>query len=138
MEKQDNDKIKLYASRANEIEPTKALAILCDIFIENCGISLGTRTVAENAMFYWTKRWREEKPDLPKNIGLHDVLSHPSEEYKENKDFIDKYDVTILDDEELSDICSEMIEETSDETTRIALCAGVQYILDLQFDWEED
>lgn len=135
MGKQDNEKIKFYASRANEVEPTKALGILCDIYIENCGISLGTRTVAENAIFYWTNRWREEKPDLTERIGLHDVLSLLSDEYKENKEFIDKYDVTILDDEELSDICSEMIEETSDETTRIALCAGVQYILDLPFDW---
>ncbi len=135
MVQKENDIIKSYASRANEIEPTKALGVLCDIFIENCGISLGTRTVAENAMFYWTNRWREVKLDLPKNIGLHDVLALLSEEYKENKEFIDKYDVTILDDDELYDICCDMVDETPDESTRIALCAGVQYILDLPSEW---
>ncbi len=131
MVQKDYDKIKSYASRANEIPAIKALKLLCDIYIENCGISLGNRTVAVNAMCYWINRWSEVKPDIPKNMGLHDVLSLLSEEYKANKEFIDKYDVTILDDDGLARICRSMIEETRDEHTRIALSAGVQYIIEM-------
>lgn len=124
-----SETLKSYASRAAEIEATAALDILSDIYIDNCGISLGTRTVAENAAFYWIHRWQEENIELNKRMGLYDVMALRSERYRQNKEQIDRYDVTILQDSDLYQICMSMVEETQDETTRIALCAGVLYVL---------
>ena len=68
-----------YADRADEVEVTDALDILSQIYIDNCGISLSERTVAENASFFWIKRWRLRNPDLPERMGLHDVMEMRSE-----------------------------------------------------------
>lgn len=134
MDREEEDIIEYYALREKEIEPTQALRILCRLYIENCGVSLGNRTVAENAMYFWKKRWKQENPNLRKAISLDEVLSAHSEEYKQNKAYIDKFDVTILNDEELVTISNSIIEEISDERSRIAICAGVKYILDLGRD----
>lgn len=135
-ESYDKDEtLKSYAQRADEIETTKALDILCDIYMDNCGISLGTRTVAENAIFYWIHRWQQENPSLPQSMGLYDVMELRSEKYKEDKEFYDKYDVTILSGEDLYRICMDMVDENPDDTTRIVLCAGVLNVLDLTDDF---
>lgn len=125
-----SERLKSYAKRADEIETTKALDILCDIYLTNCGISLGTRTVAENAIHYWIHRWQQENTQLPRYMGLYKVMALRSERYKEDKAFYDKYDVTILDADDLYRICMEMVDEIHDDTARIALCAGVLDWLD--------
>lgn len=129
-----DETLKSYAQRADEIETTKALDILSDIYMDNCGISLGTRTAAENAIFYWIHRWQQEDPSLPKKMGLYDVMQLRSEKYKEDKEFYDRYDVTILDGDALYRICMEMLNDYPDDITRIALCAGVLNVLDLTDD----
>lgn len=122
--------LKSYVQRADEIETTTALDILCDIYMANCGVSLGTRTVAENAIHYWIHRWQQENPKLPRHMGLYKVMALRSERYKEDKEFYDKYDVTILDADDLYRICMEMVDESHDDIARIALCAGVLSWLD--------
>ena len=42
-----------YANRAEEITPQRALDILIDIYIDNCGISAGERSLADYASEYW-------------------------------------------------------------------------------------
>lgn len=121
-----------YAARADELEPTVALDVLSDIYIDNCGISLSDRTAAENAAFFWIRRWRELQPELPEHMGLYDVMAKRSERYRSEKERIDKYDVTVIEGCELHEICMAMMSEyVGEDTMRIALCAGLK-------DWIAD
>lgn len=112
--------------RADEINVEKALDLLIEIFLDNCGMSLSVRTVAENASFYWIERWRENHPELPKDLGMFEAMKLRSERYLKEKERFDKYDITVLQPMDLHKICLEMIDETDDITEPIALAAGVR------------
>ena len=99
--------------------------MLIELFLDNCGISISVRTVAENASFFWIERWRENHPELPKDLGLFEAMKLRSERYLKEKERFDKYDITVLQPMDLHKICLEMIDETDDITEQITLAAGV-------------
>lgn len=116
-----------YAMRADEVEPEKALQILFNIYINNCDISSGIRTLAENASYFWIKRWQQENPQSDKELTFYDAMDMMSEYYRGNKEEIDKYDITYLDKESLTETCKMYAKDyTDDETDRIVLFAGIK------------
>ena len=128
----DNE-IKNYALRADGIDAGDAMDVLIRMYLDNCGISLTDRTLAENAIHFWIARWRESHPELSKNTGLYDMMDLRSEKYRNNKDFYDRYDVTCIDAEDSLRYCQDMLRDYTDDITRIALCAGILYWQEIDF-----
>ena len=127
-----------YASRADEITNEEAMDILISLYIENCGISISDRTMAENAIHFWKDRWLAEHPELDmKDCGLYDLMQMRSEEYRKYKKNIDEYDITVLNAKELNRYTVQFQAELYDEKERIALCAGILNWLKDRIEFEE-
>ena len=118
-------RLKELAGRADEVDTCVAIDLLITIYLDNCGISISTRTVAENASFFWIERWKKVNHELPEEPGIYDVMQIRSEEYRKYKEQYDEYDITYLNSNDLQRICLEMIDETSNLEEQIALAAGV-------------
>ena len=122
----DTEIIEQLASRSSEITPAEALDKLIEVYIENCGVSTGMRTVADYAADYWIKAWKRTCPDVPDDVVvLYDVMPLRSAYYRTHREEIDEYDTTIMSKEELGEVCLEMVAETADLRTQIALSAGI-------------
>lgn len=122
-------RFKEYVKKADDITPEAALDILIEIYINACGSSLGERTVARYAADFWIWRYREEHPKLPEKMNFRDVMELRSEEYRRNKENIDKYTCGCTDPREIIRISVEMLDDYEDENTRIALCSGIFWFL---------
>lgn len=130
----DDGQMCYYAMRANEIAPTKALQILFEIYIDNCGISTGIRTLAENASYFWIEKWKENNPQVRGNMTFFDAMEIISEYYRENKEEIDKYDITYLNEAGLIETCKMYARDYTDsETDRIVLFAGIKDFIKKQY-----
>lgn len=127
--------IEEYGQYADEVKPETALHILSKIYIDNCGVSIGTRTVAEESAFIWIVRWKSADPTAPQDIStLHQFMELKSDYYKKNREWIDKYDIMYLEPEDFQRISVEMMNETDDRATKIALAAGAYYSLQRSLD----
>lgn len=123
-----------YALRANEIAPVQALQTLFDIYIDNCGMSTGIRTLAENASFFWIEKWLKDNPQSEKEISFYDAMDLMSERYREDKEEIDNYDITYLNKEQLKETCEMYAHDyTNNEADRIVLYAGVNDFIKKQY-----
>lgn len=114
-----------YASRKDEITPRPALDILIDIYIDNCGVSEGERSLADYASEYWREKLSETMPQVAECDSFEDVMDLLSERFRANREEITKYDISFLSDEGLHEVCKEFIEFSNDEEANIAVCAGV-------------
>ena len=114
-----------YANRAEEIIPQRALDILIDIYIDNCGISASERSLADYASEYWREKLSETMPQVSECQCFEDVMELLSERFRANREEITKYDIVFLSDEGLQEVCKEFIEFSNDEEANIAVCAGV-------------
>lgn len=127
-----------YCLRSDEVDAGEALDRLIEIYIDACGISLGERTVAFNAAYYWIWKYRKENPALTFNMDFRTVMELRSEEYRKYKEDIDKYGVSGMDPVELLRICNLMLDDYDDEETLIALCRGILFVLKLVTEGELD
>lgn len=118
-------RITEYANRSEEIAPKRALSILIDIYIDNCGISAGERSLADYASEYWREKLSETMPQISECYCFEDVMELLSERFRVNKEEITKYDIDFFSDEGLHEVCKEFIEFSDDEEANIAVCAGV-------------
>jgi hypothetical protein len=105
----------------------KALTLLTQAYISQCGISLGLRTVIYCAAEPWQERlaWL----DLPlsamarKEPFVH-LMPHITSEYA--PDEYDDYDITAIENDELLRICLQEIKNKEfDETTLEVICWGI-------------
>ena len=111
--------IEDYAKRGAQCDIMKALTLLTQAYISQCGISLGVRTLIYCASEPWQERlaWL----DLPlsemarKEPFVH-MMPHITSEYDPEE--YDDYDITAIENDELLRIC---LQETKikefDETT---------------------
>lgn len=115
--------IEEYAKRGAQ----KALTLLTQAYISQCGISLGLRTVIYCAAEPWQERlaWL----DLPlsamarKEPFVH-LMPHITSEYA--PDEYDDYDITAIENDELLRICLQEIKiKEFDETTLEVICWGI-------------
>lgn len=116
-----------YARKAGSVAPEDALSYLAEMYIDNCGVSTGLRSLADYCSVYWIERLKQlDGKDFASKYGdaqiLPELLPFFSEAYTEE---IDDYDITFLTDVELRDMLIEELQEASDERTKIILCAGV-------------
>ena len=120
-----DNRLMEYASRAEEITPQRALDMLIDIYIDNCGISSGERTLADYAAEYWREKLSETMPQVAECDYFEDVMELLSEKFRANREEITKYDIVFLSDEGLQEVCKEFIEFSNDEVANTVVCAGV-------------
>ena len=119
--------IEEYAKRGAQCDVMKALTLLTQAYISQCGISLGLRTVIYCAAEPWQERlaWL----DLPlsamarKEPFVH-LMPHITSEYA--PDEYDDYDITAIENDELLRICLQEIKiKEFDETTLEVICWGI-------------
>lgn len=123
------DIIGNYLGKGAEIEVMKALRLLTEAYIQECGISLGYRTVVYNAAEEWQERlaWMDlPLSEMARKEPFINLMPHISKEYIPER--YDKYDITGMSDEEMIDCCREIVEEQEfDENTLAVLCWGIQH-----------
>lgn len=119
--------IEDYAMRGAQCDVMKALTLLTQAYISQCGISLGGRTVVSYAADMWQERlaWL----DLPlsemarKEPFVH-LMPHITSEYDTEE--YDDYDITCMENDELLRGCYQMIKgKEFDETTLEVLSWGI-------------
>lgn len=121
-------RIEKYAERGAEVDVMEALLLLTRAYIQECGISLGNRTVVYNAADAWQERlvWQ----DLPLSAMARrepfvKVMPYITDEYAPEK--YDEYDIVGMNDDELLRCCSEIIDDREfDERTLEVICWGIQ------------
>lgn len=123
------DIIGNYLGKGAEIEVMEALRLLTEAYIQECGISLGYRTVVYNAAEEWQERlaWMDlPLSEMARKEPFINLMPHISKEYIPER--YDKYDITGMSDEEMIDCCREIVEEQEfDENTLAVLCWGIQH-----------
>lgn len=123
------DIIGNYLGKGAEIEVMEALRLLTEAYIQECGISLGYRTVVYNAAEEWQERlaWMDlPLSEMARKGPFINLMPHISKEYIPER--YDKYDITGMSDEEMIDCCREIVEEQEfDENTLAVLCWGIQH-----------
>lgn len=124
-----DSRFKEYGEKAYTTDPGEALDCLIEIYINACGVSLGDRTIAWYAAYYWICRYKDENPDLPKTLKFKDVMKLRSAEYNLYQEDIDKYGITFLDPEDIVRIGSLMLDDYPDDLSRTALSMGIIFYL---------
>lgn len=119
--------IEEYAKRGEQCDVMKALTLLTQAYISQCGISLGGRTVVYCAAEPWQERlaWLDlPLSEMARKEPLVMLMPHISKEYIP-EDY-DDYDITSMNEEELLDVCYLMIRGNEfDETTLAVICWGI-------------
>ena len=119
--------IESYAKKGESHDVMSALTLLTKAYIDQCGVSLGSRTVIYCAAEQWLERlaWL----DLPlsamaRKEALVTVMPYITSDYDPEK--YDDYDIAAMNKEELMDGCMEMIRSGEyDELTNELLCWGI-------------
>lgn len=116
-----------YARKVESVNPEDALRYLAQMYIDNCGVSTGLRSLADYCSVFWIERLKRlEGKDFALKYGdaqtLPALLPFFSDDYTEE---IDEYDITFLTDVELRNMLIDELQEAPDEKTKIILCAGV-------------
>lgn len=120
-----------YSRKWGSVDPEEALCYLAEMYIDNCGVSIGLRSFADYCSVFWIDRLKHA---ADKNFGLmygdsehlFELLPFLSDKYTKE---IDKYDISFMTAVELRDILVDELESAPDEKIKIILCAGVCNIL---------
>ena len=120
--------IKNFSERGAETDVMEALLLLTRAYIQECGISMGNRTVVYNAADAWLEKlaWL----DLPLSAMARTepfvkIMPYITEEY--SPEDYDEYDIIGMNDDELLRCCSEIIYDREfDEKTLEVLCWGIR------------
>ena len=113
--------------KGGKMDPIHAMKLLTKLYMDNCGISLGERTLAYDAGSGWLKKYIEDNPEQTEwddHTCFVDVMPAICADY--DKDVYDSYDIgcsTIEEEREMA-----IYSATSfDSDTAAALCWGIQY-----------
>jgi len=106
-----------------------ALNLLCDAYIDMCGVSAGARTVYHKAGDGWKKKLGESKHELAldaRNHSLTDLFSYINKRYIAEE--YNEYDISPMPEQQYVEIAEELLRENSDnEELAKALCAGIVF-----------
>jgi hypothetical protein len=111
-----------------DMDPIHAMKLLTKLYMDNCGISLGERTMAYDAGSGWLEKYIEENPEQTewdKNTCFVDVMPAICADY--DKEHYDRYDIGCMTIEEERDYVIYNV-EAYDEDTAAALCCGIEHI----------
>ena len=113
--------------KGRKMDPIHAMKLLTKLYMDNCGISLGERTLAYDAGSGWLKKYIEDNPEQTEwdnHTCFVDVMPAICADY--DKEVYDHYDIgcsTIEEEREMA-----IYSATSfDSDTAAALCWGIEY-----------
>ena len=119
--------IEEYAKRGEQCDVMKALTLLTQAYISQCGISLGWRTVVYCAAEPWQERlaWMDlSLSEMARKEPFVHLMPYITKEYVPEE--CDGYDIAAMEDDELLKVCNRMIRSKEfDETTLEVLCWGL-------------
>lgn len=119
--------IESYAKKAENHDVMSALTLLTKAYIDQCGVSLGYRTVIYCAAEQWLERlaWLDlPLSEMARKEALVTVMPYITSDYDPEK--YDDYDIAGMSDGERIDACVEMIRSGEyDELTNELLCWGI-------------
>ncbi len=119
--------IEEYAKRGEQCDVMKALTLLTQAYISQCGISLGCRTVIYCAAEPWQERlaWMDlSLSETARKEPFVHLMPYITKEYVPEE--FDDYDITAMNEEELLCVYNQMIRNKEfDETTLEVLCWGL-------------
>ena len=119
-----------FVANARKMDPIHAMKLMAKLYMDNCGISLGDRTLAYDAGSGWLKKYIEDNPEQTEwddTTCFVDVMPAICAEY--DKEVYDHYDIapmTIEEEREYAPSCAKSL----DEDTAAALCWGLEYVYD--------
>ncbi len=113
--------------KGGKMDPIHAMKLLTKLYMDNCGISLGERTLAYDAGSGWLKKYIEDNPEQTEwdsHTCFVDVMPAICADY--DKEVYDHYDIGCSTIEEERDMA--IYSATSfDSDTAAALCWGIEY-----------
>ena len=127
-EDQCNEKeFNKYSWKGHEMDSLHAMLLLTDMYINNCGICLGERTIAYDAATVWLKRYNDEHPEEKRwdeDTPFVDVMPLISADY--DKEELDHYDICYMSGEEEIEYVKNSL-SCYDDDTAAALCWGLKH-----------
>lgn len=122
------------AELGSKMDTMYALNLLCDAYIDMCGVSAGSRTVYHRAGNGWKKKLGESKHELAldaRNHSLTDLFSYINKRYIAEE--YNEYDILPISEQQCVEIAEELLIENSDnEELAKALCAGIVFSNDTE------
>ncbi len=122
-----------YKDMAANVDTEEALRYLAEMFIDNCGVSLGMRGFADYCSCYWIKKLDldqnpklKEKYHNPKYKVLAALMPYLTDKYDEE---VEEYDSCQMSASSLRRILFDLLKSETDEKVKIILCAGIYYML---------
>ena len=114
--------------KGRKMDPIHAMKLMTKLYMDNCGISLGERTLAYDAGSGWLKKYIEDNPEQAEwdsRTCFVDVMPAICADY--DKEFYDRYDIgcsTIEEEREMA-----IYSATSfDSDIAAALCWGIEHV----------
>ncbi len=121
-------RIKNLSKQGAGTDVMEALLLLTRAYIQECGISMGNRTVVYNAADPWLERlaWLDlPLSSMARKEPFVKIMPYITDEYRPEE--YDKYDIIGMNDDELLRCCSEIIYDREfDEKTLEVMCWGIQ------------
>jgi hypothetical protein len=114
--------------KGRKMDPIHAMKLLIKLYMDNCGISLGERTLAYDAGSGWLKKYIEDNPEQIEwddHTCFVDVMPAICADY--DKEVYDRYDIgcsTIEEEREMVVYSA----SSFDSDTAAALCWGIEYV----------
>ena len=105
--------IKKLANASEKMNPIHAMRLLTKFFVDNCGVSLGYRSVAYSAIWDWLA---EMTP-----VDIMPLLCEKCAE-----ELLADYDITHINEEDTISLVKEMLDQGLDHDTAAALCRSVK------------
>ena len=103
--------IKELANASEKMNPIHAMRLLTKLFVDNCGVSLGYRSVAYCAIWDWLA-----------DVAPADIMPLLCEKCTE--ELLADYDITHINEENTIRLVKEMLDQGLDHDTAAALCRG--------------
>jgi predicted esterase YcpF (UPF0227 family) len=114
--------------KGRKMDPIHAMKLMTKLYMDNCGISLGERTLAYDAGSGWLKKYIEDNPEQTEwdsRTCFVDVMPAICADY--DKEVYDRYDIgcsTIEEEREMA-----IYSATSfDSDIAAALCWGIEHV----------
>lgn len=105
--------IKELAIASETMNPIHAMRLLTQLFVDNCGVSLGYRSVAYYAIWDWLLE-----------LTPADIMPLLCEEC--TNEVLADNDITHINEEDIINIVKEMIDQGLDNDTAAALCRSLK------------
>lgn len=118
-----------FMAKGRKMDPIHAMKLLTKMYIDNCGISLGDRTLAYDAGGGWLKKYIEDNPEQTEwndFTSFVDVMPAICAEY--DKELYDHYDIAPLPIEEERIYATSCV-KSIDIDTAAALCWGIEHVI---------